>query len=71
MPARTIPALLILAGLALLTVLYFGWSVRKPQPPDEIRDHRPQPVVKMTERFGEAVTVEKSLSPGETVVDSR
>ena len=68
--ARPIPALLIIAGLALLIVLYLSWSVRKPQSV-EVRVPPVKPTAVMTERFGEEVRLEKSLSPGEVVVDSR
>ena len=67
MPARPIPALLIIAGLALLIVLYLSWSVRKP-PAVEVPV---KPTAVMTERFGEEVRLEKSLRHGEVVVDSR
>ena len=67
MPTRTIPALLTVAVFCALTVAALAYSVRKPEAAAEIRDERPRPVVKMTERFGP----ELALDPGEEVVEDR
>ena len=56
--ARPIPALLIIAGLALLVVLYLSWSVRKPE--TVVIEPPVKPTAVMTERFGEEVRLEKS-----------
>jgi hypothetical protein len=67
MSARTIPALLTVCVLCALTVAALAYSVRKPEPAVEIRDDRPKPTVKMTERFGPDL----GLRPGEEVIETR
>ena len=67
MPARTIPALLTVCALCAVAVAGLAYSVKRPEPQQEIRDDRPKPTVKMTERFGPDL----GLSSGEEVIEVR